>query len=215
MKKRLPSVLAVCISVVVGILISSAVYAATGFSIFGRFREKPLPEGYANNAELSALAYRVLDNIKAGDYGELALTAHPKLGVLFSPQATVDKLTNKCFSAEQIAEFKQDNNAYVWGVNSTSGEPIELTPIDYFAKFVYPKDYVAAPFVGINHIVRSGNALENIQEVFPEIQFVEFHIPGSGQNAAEDFDWCTLRLGFEVYDGSLWLTAIIHSKWSA
>ena len=214
LKKGFPLALWIISGLAVGFLISSALCALTGFCIFGRYREKPLSTEDADNAELSAFAYRVLDDIKAGDYSALSRIANPDLGILFSPQATVDKSTNKRFSAAEVAGFETDTNIYVWGVNGASGEPIEMTPSEYFDRYVFFKDYTSAPYIGVNRIIRSGNALENISDVFPDMQFVEFNIPGSEQDPTADFDWCSLRLGFEEYNGSLWLTAIIHSEWS-
>ena len=215
LKKTIPLTLSILIGAVAGVLISSALYASTGFSIFSRVREKPLPAEEVSNADMITLAYSILERIKDNDFVALSRVAHPQHGILFSPQATVAVSTNKRFSIEDIAAFGSDATTYVWGVYGASGEPIEMTPAEYFARFVFYKDYTAAPFVGFNHIVRTGNALENITDVFPNIQFIEFHIPGSEQDPNEAFDWSTLRLGFEKYDGSLWLTVIVHSEWSA
>ena len=215
MKRKFPLILAIVIGVVAGFLISSALFAATGFSLFGGFDEKPLSTDDLNNAELCALAYRVLEDINSCDYAALSRVAHPEFGVLFSPQATVDKSANKQFSAAEIAAFETDTNTYIWGIYSAGGEPIESTPAGYFAEFLNFKDFSAAPVIGINRIIRSGNALENFTDVFPDAQFVEFHIPGGEQDQSGDSDWDTLRLGFEEYDGSLWLTVIIRSEWAA
>ena len=213
-KKNLTLAAAALIGVIAGILISSLVYVMTGFSLFGEVRGKPSGATNVSNAELSALAYNILDKIKDGDYVALSRYTHPDFGVLFSPQATVAKSTNKRFYADEIAAFGTNANVYVWGINNANGEPIEMTPVEYFARYVFYKDYTEAPFVGVNHIIKSGNALENITDVFPDMQFIEFHIPGGDQDAVADVDWCTLRLGFDEYAGSLWLTAIIHSEWS-
>jgi len=201
--------------IVAGVLISSIIYATTGFSLFGRVRENPTSSADLSNAELAALAFGVLDNIKEGDFKALSQVAHPELGIVFSPCATITLATNKCFQAEQIALFGTDTNLYVWGVHTGSGEPIELTPVDYFAGFVFDRDYTSASVVGINYVVRSGNALENITDVLTDVQFVDFYIPGTEKDGGEEYDWSTLRLGFEEYDGSLWLTVILRSEWTA
>ena len=214
MKKPLPRALAVIAGVVAGVLISSALYAVTGFNLFGRFHEKPPLADEAAHAGLTGVAYTVLEYIKDEDFVALSHIAHPELGVVFSPCATLKLSANKCFRAEQIAAFGEDTNLYVWGVSDGSGEPLEMTPVEYFNRFVFKKDYSTAPLVGVNYIVRSGNALENIKDVFPNIQFVEFHIPGSHGNPAEDSNWSSLRLGFEEYDGRLWLAVIAHSEWT-
>ena len=199
---------------IAGVVIASTLFAATGFTIFGNSRDEPPSRTELNNAELTALAYRILEYIKAGDYVSLSQAAHPEFGLVFSPRATITLSTNRYFQPEQIAAFGADTNAYVWGVRSGSGEPIEMTPKDYFANFVFDKDYTAASVVGINHIIRSGNALENITEVFPNVVFVDFHVTGGDRESPDDLAWSSLRLGFEEYEGSLWLTVIIHSEWT-
>ena len=215
MKKPLTRVLAVLAGVIAGVLISSALYAFTGFSLFGRLREKPLPADDAANAGLTEAAFTVLEYIRDEDYTALSRVAHPELGIVFSPCATIKPSVNKCFRSEQIAVFGNDTNLYVWGISDSNGAPLEMTPVEYFSRFVYKKDYTAAPLIGVNYIVRSGNALENIKDVFPDMQFVEFHIPGSDSNPAGDSKWSSLRLGFEEYDGKLWLAVIAHSEWTA
>ena len=201
--------------IVAGVLLSGIIYTTTGFSLFGEYHEEALPASDMHNAELASLAYTVLEYIHDGDYNALAKITHPEYGIVFSPYATINLTANKCFQSGQVAAFGEDTNLYVWGVYSGSGEPIELTPGDYFREFVYGKDYLSAPVVGINHLVRSGNALENITDVFRDAQFVDFHIPGSETNGNEDFGWSSLRLGFEEYDGNLRLTVILHSEWTA
>ena len=214
MKKLLPRFFPILAGLIAGIVISSVLFWATGLSFFGMSREKTLSADDVNNAKLTALAYEVLDHIKGGDYRELSRTVHPARGVVFSPCATVTLLANKCFRADQIAEFGTDSNVYVWGVYSASGEPIEMTPSDYFSKLIFDQDYTAAPVIGVNHVIRSGNALENITEVLPDVMFVDFYFPGGEKYAVEDPDWRSLRLGFEEYEGILYLAVILHSEWT-
>ena len=200
--------------VVAGIMISSALFLFTGSSIFGGARDEAPPSEDIENADLTALAYSVLKYIKDGDYAALSSEAHPEYGVVFSPCATVTLSTNRHFRPEQIASFGNDTSLYVWGVRSSSGEPIEMAPSDYFAEYVYDKDYSAASVIGVNRIVRSGNALENIMDVFQNVQFVDFHISVGEKDSADDLSWSSLRLGFEEYEGALRLVVIVHSAWS-
>ena len=154
--------------------------------------------------------------IKDGDFAALSRFAHPDFGIVFSPHTTISLLTNRCFSAEQIAMFGTDTTVYVWGTHSCTGEPIDMTPVEYFAEYVYPMDYYAcASVIGVNRVVASGNALENTLDEFPNLLFVDFHIPGGERDAPDELDWSTLRLGFEEHDGRLWLTVILRSTWIA
>ena len=212
MKKLMPRVLPILAGLIAGVVISGVLFWATGFSFFGASREKPLSSEKVNNEELTALAFDILRVIKAGDYGSLSRSVHPALGVLFSPCATITLTTNKCFRADQVAAFGTDTNSYVWGVYSASGEPIEMTPVEYFARFVFDRDYTTASVIGVNHVVRSGNALENITEELPDVMFVDFHIPCGDKSAIEDPNWSSLRLGFEEHEGAMFLTVIMHSE---
>lgn len=215
LKKSFPMLLLLLCCVIIGVVLSSAIFAFTGFSIFGKNRDvSSAPADVNNSAELTALAYKVLEYIKCGDFESLSNTAHPEFGVVFSPCATVTLSTNRCFRPEQIAVFGDDSNVYVWGVRNGSGEPIEMTPSDYFASFVFDKDYTAAGVIGVNHVVKSGNALENIAEVFNDVRFVDFHMSGAGRDSPDDLGWSSLRLGFEEYGGVLMLTVILNSRWT-
>jgi hypothetical protein len=214
MKRPFSHVLSILIGAIAGVVVSSAVFAFTGFSVFGSAPEKEPPPSSANNAELTELAYNVLRHIKDGDFNALSNAVHPEFGVVFSPYATVTLSTNRRFSAEQIAMFGSDTNVYVWGVYNGSGEPIEMAPIDYFSEVVLARNYFDASIIGVNRIVRSGNALENITEVFPDVRFIDFHIPGCDKDPSEELDWSSLRIGFEEFEGSLRLTIIVNSAWT-
>ena len=89
-------------------------------------------------------------------------------------------------------------------------EPIQLTTAQYFYGYVYNRDYIRAPLIGVNHIVRSGNALENVTTVFPEGKFVDFCFPGG----ADGSGWSILRMVFEPYKGEMKLSALIHSEYT-
>ena len=212
MKKTVKYIIFIVAGLIAGFLISSVIFTATGFSLFGAGSEERSHSVKKNNQELISLALRAVDNIKHNDFQALSQIVHPELGVVFSPYATITLTTNKCFPAEHIALFGTDSKLYVWGVYAGSGEPIELTVADYFAEFVFDRDYTAATVIGVNQIIKSGNALENIADVLPDVKFIDFHIPGSEKDSAEDYDWSSLRLGFEEFEGSLWLTVILHSE---
>jgi len=214
LKRTFLYILLILIGVIAGIVISNVLFLTMGYPLFGKAPDKPAPTAVTNNAELTALAYTVQGYINDRNYPALSRIAHPEFGVVFAPCATVNLSTNKCFQADQIVAFGSDNTVYVWGVQEGTGEPIEMTAADYFAEYITCRDYSCAPIVGVNRIVKSGNALENIEEVFPDVKFVDFHVPSGEKTATEDYGWTSLRLGFEEYEGSLWLTLIMKSKWT-
>lgn len=155
-------------------------------------------------------ALEVAGFIKSGSYESLAEAVHPIYGLVFSPYATVNLSTNRSFSVSEVKGFGENTQTYVWGIQTDTSDPIRLTVADYFREYVFDRDYTQPSVIGINYVVRSGNSLENIQESFPGAQFVDLCYPGT--DAAGYQDWSILRLVFEDYNGSLMLTAIIHSE---
>jgi hypothetical protein len=210
--------LLIVVGIALGLAASLTAYFLSGGALFEKTvgsRSRPeavIIDSGATNAELTEYAYKVLDYIKAENYDALSQVVHPEYGVVFSPYATINLSSNKCFTVSQVAGFAQDKNKYVWGVYDGSGKPIELTPAEYFKEFVFDRDYTLASQVGVDAIIKSGNSLENISEVFPDVRFVDFHIPGTDANSG--IDWSSLRLGFEKYGDELKLTVIVHSEWT-
>ncbi len=169
-----------------------------------------IPVG-ASNADLVAAAYEILEYMKSGEYEHIGNISNPETGVLFSPYATISTQSARVFTPSEIKAFARDKRSYVWGIYYESGEPIEMTSSDYFARFVFDRDFTRAKLVGIKHIVRSGNSLENISEVFPDMRYIDFHIPSSD---ADDMNWGSLRLGFTAYGESLMLSLVLHSEYT-
>ena len=163
----------------------------------------------ATDGELKEYARQILFAVAERDYAAISDVAHADFGIIFAPYSTVNLTTDRCFTASQIEKFGKDRQKYIWGVHNTSGEPIELTPNEYFDDFVFDADFTKCENFGIDEILRSGNALENTTEVFPEARFVDCYMPGEGEE-----DWKSLRLVFEEKDGLLFLTAIIHSEYT-
>lgn len=171
------------------------------------------PTGAVGDAALITTACTTVEFIKSGSFDKLAEMIHPEDGVYFTPYSNVDLSTNMHFTAEQVANFNSDETAYLWGYTDGEGAPINLTPKQYFDKYVFNRDYTTAPVIGRNYIVQSGNSIENVQDVFPDCQFVDFHFPGIDEQVG-GMDWCTLRLVFREYEGVYKLVAIIHAQWT-
>ena len=158
-------------------------------------------------------ACKAAELIKTESFDRLAEMVHPNDGVFFSPYSNIDLNTDKHFTAEQVANFAADETAYQWGYTDGEGAPINLTPKQYFKKYVFDQDYTAAPIIGRNYIVKSGNSIENVQDVFPDCQFVEFHFP-SLDKQYEGLDWCTLRIVLREYQETYKIVAVIHDQWT-
>lgn len=176
-------------------------------------QEYPVPAASGVTDELlTSAAVRSAGFIRSGDYESLAELVHPERGLLFSPYATVNTDTNRSFTPDEVADFSRNTEKYVWGVMSDGGEPISMTVSDYLDTYVRDLDYASAPLIGINYTVRTGNALENVSDVFPDSCFVDLCFPGESGDGNDD--WSILRLVFQEYEGELKLTAVIHSEFT-
>lgn len=166
----------------------------------------------SDNRRLLNLSLEVLDVLRARDYGALAAYAHAS-GVRFTPYSTVDFSQDLVLTSGQIAEGASDTQTYTWGAEDGSGTPLTLTIPDYFARFVYNADYTEAPRIGINQVIQSGNALENVTEAYPDGQFVDFNFSRLDPDR-QGMDWCSLKLVFLPDQGELKLAGIIHGQWT-
>ena len=215
MKKTPCCILLVMLGFVVGVAALFMVFRLSDAHTVDRMLGNTAPktevlENEVSTSQLTQLALEAAGYIKSGDYRALSRMIHPEYGVVISPYATVSLSSNKCFTREDVSKFGDDGVSYIWGITDDVGDPIEMTPCDYFTEYVYNFDYVNSSIIGINRIVKSGNSLENLSDMFPGCQFVDLHNPGTEET--EYANWSTLRLVFEEYDGIMMLTAIIHSE---
>ena len=163
----------------------------------------------ASDSELTDYVRLIISVMADRDFAALSGAVHEELGVMFSPYSTIS-LTGDCrFTASQIADFRNDTKKYIWGVYDVGGDLINMTPTEYFDEFVFDAEFTSCENFGVDKILRSGNALENVSEVFPNARFVDCYMPGTS-----DSDWKILRLVFEEKDGFLYLTAIVHSEYT-
>ena len=163
------------------------------------------------NEDLMRLASGVADCLAREEYDTLAEYVHPVYGLVFSPYSTVNLGSNQCFTPQRVAVADRDKTVYVWGIKYGSDEPIQLTAKQFLSEILYDRDYARAPVMGFDTVLRSGNALENVTVAFPEAHFVDLCFPSSSADAA---DWRILRLVFEDWQGSMRLSALIHSEYT-
>lgn len=175
---------------------------------------EPLPAlDQSDNGPLLERGQDVLEAMKARDYVALAKMVHPEKGVRFTPYSTVDPDSDLELTQERLAAAEEDSHAYTWGISDGKGSPLVYTIPDYFDRFVFNADYTAAPLIGVDTVLESGNALENAFDVYPEGRYVEYHFPGLVPEN-QGFDWCSLKLVFEMWENDWYLIGVIHSQWT-
>ncbi|MBP1948604.1 hypothetical protein [Virgibacillus litoralis] len=178
-----------------------------------QFTSEFFTEKYKTNNEkkpsLKEQANKVLTLLANENMEALANQVHPEKGLLFSPYVYV-KSNAVTFSQDEITKLLEDNTVYEWGTQDGSGKPIELTPREYFDEYVNASAFSNADEVNVNNLKNRGTMLNNIREVFPNAQTVEFY-----QNGKEELAWESLTLVFEDMDGSRKLVAIVHGEWTS
>lgn len=158
-------------------------------------------------------AETVIELIRDEDFAGLSVFVHPTAGVRFTPYTYIDVVNDQVMTASQIAAFPTDSTFYYWGEYDGSGEPINQTPMDYYAEFIYDHDFASPEMMSWNSPIGTGNMINNMTTAYPTADFVEFHF--SGFNPSYDgIDWSSLTLVFE-YSGSSWyLVGIVHGQWT-
>ena len=167
-----------------------------------------------DDAFLLEQAGLVLDAIADRDYTALSKLVPPVRGVTFTPYSTVDPEFDLCFFPDQIADAESDSTVYGWGFTDGRGSRISMTMEEYFDRYVFDADFRDAPEVSIDQVKASGNALENVADVFSGCRFVEYYFPERDSRKG-GLDWCALKLVFAPTEKNEWrLVGLIHSEWT-
>lgn len=197
-----------------GLLCSVSLWAPAPSDLSSQTQEEDSqPQAPLTTTGMLRAAAGVTDALKSKDYEALASYVHPSRGVTFTPYSTVDFQQDQHFSADQIKNLAQDTATYTWGYEDGRGEPIQMTITQYLERFVFDADYTQAPQVGVDQIITSGNALENITEAYVSCHFVDFCYL-SRDPASEGLDWCSLKLVFAGENGSWYLVGVVHGEWT-
>jgi len=165
--------------------------------------------------EITREANLALRALKDRDFETLADMAAPS-GIRFSPYAYVGVGADLVLTPQQIREAWENRKPYIWGLYDGSGEVIRLDFRGYYDRFLNNLPYTAPDGVGYNRIIGSGNTVNNLNEVYPDAQFVEFYVKGgrSGIGNVGGMDWGSLRFVFEQKQGEWKLSGIISDQWT-
>ncbi|NOU66463.1 hypothetical protein GC096_20695 [Paenibacillus sp. LMG 31461] len=162
---------------------------------------------------IEARAQEVMALLKEKNISKLADLVHPQKGVQFSPYSYIHTATDIQVQGSNLATLWASSSLTNWGTFDGSGDPIDLTMPNYWAKFVYNANFAAAPQISYNTLIGKGNMINNVFSVYPTSSYitVEYHFPGFDPQY-QGMDWTSLRLVFE-YTGSQWyVVAIVHDQ---
>jgi hypothetical protein len=209
---------------------------ATGVQVTGNGREvdsgiwAPLSyqdlEGWAHSAYLARQvgeieepvamrAAAIMEAIALQDLEALSAYVHPEQGVRFSPYPYVETGAegDLVFPADALPALDEDPTVYHWGTFDGSGQPIDMTFDEYWARFVYDADFWQPHWIGFDETIGQGNVIDNIPQVYPQGAMIEYHFVGFAPSF-EGLDWRSLRLVLEEQDGTWYLVGIVHAEWT-
>ena len=152
----------------------------------------------------------VLALLKAEKYEKLSSYIHPLKGVQFSMYSYVSD-GDKVFSKLDFEKFVKSDIRFTFGEKDGLAEKYVVSLEDYFAKWVFKKDFTKAK-INYKNFEGTGNTKNNIEEKFPSSIAVENYIKGTAEYSY--MDWNSLILVFEKMDDAYFLVAIANNQWT-
>lgn len=162
---------------------------------------------------IESQAEKAIEALKNEDFETFTDSVHPEEGIRFSPYAYVDTEEHQHFSREQMHGLMEKEKAYLWGTYDGTGDPIRLSPLAYYDRFMYQKDFINAEEIRFDDDIEPrGNSLHNTEEIYPEAHFIEFYVSGSEEYS--HMDWGSLILAFEEHNGEWYIVGYIQDEWT-
>ena len=172
----------------------------------------PKTDEYSQQDSIKAVGEQILISLKENNFNEL-IKYFPEDGVLFSPYGYVDTARSKKLSSDDFLAAVNKKWILTWGSYDGTGDPIKLTVPNYLKKFVYNADYLNAEATGYDEVLKQGNSVNNLKEIYPNSHFIDYHFSGFDQKL-NGLDWTSLRLVIQEQNGEYFLVAIIHDQWT-
>jgi hypothetical protein len=159
---------------------------------------------------LAEIALRAVWALREQDYPTLGELAHPD-GLRFAPYSYLSE-SDQIFPPDQVAFLPAMSRLFNWGVYDGSGEAIETSLFNYYSRFIFDVDFTNPEAIGFNSRLSGGSRINNIADVYPDGQVVEYYFSGFDPQYS-GMDWRSLQLVFRPVEGSFKLAAIVHDEW--
>lgn len=163
-------------------------------------------------ADVQEVSDKIITALDERDMDTVAEYVDPEKGLTFSPYVYVTDDAVR-FDKEDVPSMLDSDEAFVWGDYDGKGDPIELTPADYFDEFIDMEPYLEPDDVLVDDPQDRGNTKNNIKDVFPNTTVIEYYNDGSDEYGG--IDWQSVDLVYDENDtGELQLVAIVRDMWT-
>ncbi len=169
-------------------------------------------DGKNANRDLLQSANLTINILNSENLEKLKEVTDSTIGVLFYPYGNIDKTKAQNLTITELSALFKNNSQIIWGIEDGTGEPIKLNAKQYFEKYVNDRNYSKADTIKTNDIVQIGNLTNNIKDVFPNADFIEYFVTHKTNN---ELDWKALRLVFKKLGQNYILVGIIHNQWTS
>jgi len=157
-------------------------------------------------------ALRIQRALANKDFSRITNDIHPTHGVRFSMYAYVRPESDKVFSRTQYEQYlSQSNIRFTWGEKDGTGDLLIMSLPTYLDTWVDSKTFHNAR-ISTNKTSNNSNSINNLKEIYPQVEVVEFYY--NGTEAYAGMDWRVLRLVFDEYQGKRYLIAVISDQWT-
>ena len=150
--------------------------------------------------------------LSTGHYAEITESIHPTRGVRFSMYGRVLPELDKVFSRAQFAQYLRESRIrFTWGDLDGTGDLL-IQPLPEYLNTWVAADTFNGTTPSINVFKHNGNMINNLKEIYPNSEVVEYYFAGTEQYSG--MDWRIMRLVFEEYQGQRYLVAIVNEQWT-
>src|SRR5699024_4267907 len=132
------------------------------------------PEDEEVSLSIEELSELLLAALHDQDLETVAAHVDPDKGLRITPYVYIEDHVH-VFAKEELENLLEDDTVYTWGTYDGKGTPIELTGADYFEDFMDMEPFLDADDILVNDPQDRGNTINNIKEVYPDAESIEYY----------------------------------------
>jgi len=157
-------------------------------------------------------AHEVLKDLEGFNTVALSEHIHPTKGLRFSPHTTVLPNSDIVISKEEMLNLNLSTNR-MWGYADGSGFEINMPFTEFINELMLKENFLNADTIKFNKRTEaSSNSTDNLRDIYPNGQFIEYFVNGTGEFAS--MNWGAIRLVFEMHNDEWYIVGIIRDQWS-